>query len=54
MIYNAGYMKPFVDAVEGVSTYNHEVGEEQIIVCPIAGHPGPVSFHWQYSDTGTK
>ena len=50
----AGYVKPFVEAVEGVSTFNHVVGEEQKIECPIGGVPGPSVFYWQLLDTGDE
>lgn len=45
----AGYIKPFVDAEEGVSTFPHIVGEEQKIKCPVVGHPGPESYYWQHN-----
>ena len=46
-------MKPFVAAVEGVSTFSHVLGEEQRIECPVSGHPGPSTFYWQF-ESGDK
>ena len=45
----AGYVKPFVDAEKGVSTFTHTVGEEQKITCPVVGNPGPDLYYWQYN-----
>lgn len=49
-----GYVKPYVNAEKGVSTFTHVVGEEQMVECPIAGHPGPESFYWQNTSSGVK
>jgi hypothetical protein len=46
-----GYVKPFVEATEGVRTINHEIGEEEKIECPVAGYPGPSTFYWESLDS---
>lgn len=47
-----GYVKPYVQAEQGVRTIHHNVGEDLTVECPIAGNPGPSIFHWESVDSG--
>lgn len=44
---HTGYRIPYVEGEPGVSVLTHQVGQEQIIACPISGYSGPFTYYWQ-------